>query len=430
MLSAAEVPNWAFKLLRRDLEAGPQDIAALARFPGSTWLAFLLLHQGITFSALRLVFNSGGISRVAGTVAATAAFAAGAVLVAFVRTGVATPVAGETGFAHVCEWPRRPVGPVVHNRPGPLPRVFLWGNGEWVSRTRAVHWAVRYQAVVRQYSADGAAPGVAAELAAQWGQALASSLPTPTWRQCGHARVVSVLVLLAYATWTLGSRPFRRPCDNVLMPVFLGIQAATSVVQAWAFYSYVVRSEACHELCSSAVRGLLVAASAVLLLKAVLTHAGTATLLLTGRRSHLQQLEWEETEHRERDQRAVRDQAAARACRGRRDRAPEDSPPPTRGCSLSRHDTAVSGLPLLSHEHSRGPSLLRSPLHPVPSGRGPGTGGRSRARYRLAPHLGTGIPTAGAQSSLSNSASREGSPPGRIGRSASSRYDTKSVCGL
>eukprot|EP01062_Namystynia_karyoxenos_P023162 TRINITY_DN18909_c0_g1_i1.p1 TRINITY_DN18909_c0_g1~~TRINITY_DN18909_c0_g1_i1.p1 ORF type:complete len:958 (+),score=99.68 TRINITY_DN18909_c0_g1_i1:290-2875(+) len=305
MVSAAEVPNWAYRLLRRDLDAGPQDVNALARFPGGTMLVFLLLHQGLAYAALRLVLTGGDApaGRVVGVVAVGATAAAGAVVVAVVRAGLSTPVAKGMGLAYVRDWPARPVGPVVHRRPGLPLRFLLWGDGEWVSRTRSTHWAVRYQSVARQYSAARAAPGVAAELVAQWGQALAAALPTDTWRQCGHARVVSMLVLLAHGAWTLGGRPYRRACDCVLAPVFLGLEAAASAAQAWTYYSYVVRSEVCTAPCESAVGGLLAAASAVLMLRTLLTHAGSGTLLLTGRRSHLQQLEWEETERWERGER-------------------------------------------------------------------------------------------------------------------------------
>eukprot|EP01062_Namystynia_karyoxenos_P015493 TRINITY_DN15619_c0_g2_i2.p2 TRINITY_DN15619_c0_g2~~TRINITY_DN15619_c0_g2_i2.p2 ORF type:complete len:442 (+),score=47.52 TRINITY_DN15619_c0_g2_i2:1877-3202(+) len=300
MLSAVEVPNWAYKLLRRDLEAGPQDIKALARFPGGAWLAVLLLHQGLTFAALRLALTGSIAFRAAGIAAAVGTAAVGAALVATVHTGLSAPTDWGLGHAYVRDWPRLPVGPVVRRRPNPLLRLLLWGNGEWVSRARATHWAVRYQSVARQFSKEGAAPGVAAELAAQWGQAVAAALPTETWRLCGHARVLSLMVFLAHATWLLGSRPFRRPCDCVLAPVFLVLEAAVSAVQAWTFYSYVLPGWTCHELCESAVHTLLAAASAVLLLRMLLTHAGTFTLLLTGSRSQLQLLEWHETERRER----------------------------------------------------------------------------------------------------------------------------------
>eukprot|EP01062_Namystynia_karyoxenos_P028973 TRINITY_DN21858_c0_g1_i10.p1 TRINITY_DN21858_c0_g1~~TRINITY_DN21858_c0_g1_i10.p1 ORF type:complete len:416 (+),score=41.23 TRINITY_DN21858_c0_g1_i10:1089-2336(+) len=300
MISAHEVPNWVYKLLRRDLDAGPQDVKAIARFPGGAWMVFLLLHQGTVFSSLRLAVNGPIIFRIAGIVATVASVAAGAVLVATVYTGLEAHTAGDTGFAYVRDWPAHPVGPVAHRRPGFPLRVLLWGGGEWVSRTRAAHWAVRYQSVVRQYGKGGAAPGVAADLAAQWGQALAAALPTDNWRLCGHARVVSLLALLSHAVWLLGSRPFRRPCDCLLAPAFLGLEAAASAVQAWAFYSFVIPAEACLETCRSAMGSLLAAASAILFLRVVLTHAGSATLLFTGRRTHLQLLEWQQTEARER----------------------------------------------------------------------------------------------------------------------------------
>eukprot|EP01062_Namystynia_karyoxenos_P011981 TRINITY_DN14298_c0_g1_i5.p6 TRINITY_DN14298_c0_g1~~TRINITY_DN14298_c0_g1_i5.p6 ORF type:complete len:142 (+),score=18.28 TRINITY_DN14298_c0_g1_i5:1999-2424(+) len=100
--------------------------------------------------------------------------------------------------------------------------------------------------------------------------------------------------------WLLGSRPFRRPCDCLLAPAFLGLEAAACAVQAWAFYSHVIPSTACLDACKSTVSGLLGAASAVMFLRVALMHAGAGTLILTGRRSQLQRLEWEETEARER----------------------------------------------------------------------------------------------------------------------------------
>eukprot|EP01062_Namystynia_karyoxenos_P046905 TRINITY_DN35282_c0_g1_i1.p1 TRINITY_DN35282_c0_g1~~TRINITY_DN35282_c0_g1_i1.p1 ORF type:complete len:545 (+),score=42.92 TRINITY_DN35282_c0_g1_i1:112-1635(+) len=142
MISAVEAPAWLYKVLRRDLDAGPQDIKALARFPGGVLMVFLVLHQGITFAALRLVFIDGGASSVIGIAAA----------------GLRALVGRDTGFALVRDWPRYPVGPVIHRRPGPLFRVLLWGPGEWVSRTRLVHWAVRYLSVRRL----GGQPGHAA----------------------------------------------------------------------------------------------------------------------------------------------------------------------------------------------------------------------------------------------------------------------------
>eukprot|EP01062_Namystynia_karyoxenos_P041516 TRINITY_DN30258_c0_g1_i1.p1 TRINITY_DN30258_c0_g1~~TRINITY_DN30258_c0_g1_i1.p1 ORF type:complete len:551 (+),score=10.92 TRINITY_DN30258_c0_g1_i1:66-1655(+) len=161
MLSMHEVPSWAYRLLRRDLEAGPQDIKALARFPGGTVLVALVLHQGVSYSGLRLAMGGAegsALARVVGITAVVLTAAFGAALVAVVHTGLSAPVANELGFAHVRDWPLRPVGAVVRPRPSLLPRLLLWGHGEWVSRTRACHWAVRYQAVVRQYSTRGGPP--------------------------------------------------------------------------------------------------------------------------------------------------------------------------------------------------------------------------------------------------------------------------------
>eukprot|EP01062_Namystynia_karyoxenos_P017383 TRINITY_DN16388_c0_g1_i2.p1 TRINITY_DN16388_c0_g1~~TRINITY_DN16388_c0_g1_i2.p1 ORF type:complete len:436 (+),score=42.97 TRINITY_DN16388_c0_g1_i2:453-1760(+) len=350
MVSQATVPGWAYKLLRRDLEAGPQDVKALARYPGGTLLAFLTLHQGLAFSSLRLAINGGGgssvASRVAGVAAAAVLALGGAALVAVVHAASRALTAGELGYAYVRNWPVAPVGNVVHRRPGLLPRLLLWGNGDWVSRTRTNHWAVRYQSVVRQFSTGAAAPGVAAELATQWGQALVAALPTPTWRHCGHARVVALLTLLAHAAWLLGGRPFRKPCDCLLVPLLLGLQAAASAVQAWGFYSYVISSEVCGSTCELAVPCLLSAASAVLLLRVALTHAGTATLLVTGRRSQMQRLEWQEHDSGKRAPSAKRDSSSdSTVCH------PLASPHRRR---RSHTEAAATGLPLLQHAAAAG----------------------------------------------------------------------------
>eukprot|EP01062_Namystynia_karyoxenos_P005322 TRINITY_DN11880_c0_g1_i1.p1 TRINITY_DN11880_c0_g1~~TRINITY_DN11880_c0_g1_i1.p1 ORF type:complete len:833 (+),score=78.60 TRINITY_DN11880_c0_g1_i1:79-2499(+) len=393
MLSADEVPGWAYKLLRRDLEAGPQDIKALVRFPGGTLLAFLVLHQGVAYSALRLAFHTAPldtarlndvVSGVVGIAAALLLMAAGATLVGVVHTGLNATVAEGTGFAHVRDWPDRPVGAVLHRRPGFLTRLLLWGNGEWVSRTREMHWAVRYQSVVRQYSTRGAAPGLAAELTAQWGQALAAALPNTTWRQCGHARVASLLVLLAHMTWLLGSRPFRRNCDWVLAPIFLGLEAAVSAVQAWTFYSYLMRSERCRAVCESAVGGMLAAASAVMLLRLLLMHAGTATLLLSGRRSQLQRLEWDDTDRRARgapvsSTSLIAPPAGGKAQRPQRHLGPSASP----GQSLLPLPSFSSGAEAQGLPQRAGPLLHSVP--PRSAGAAAAPGGRpSSTTHRAA----------------------------------------------
>eukprot|EP00756_Hemistasia_phaeocysticola_P060310 Hpha_TRINITY_DN3926_c0_g1::TRINITY_DN3926_c0_g1_i1::g.18021::m.18021 len=285
-LADDELPK-SFFWWRRDLEAGPQDLRGLLRYPGTTWQFYLVLHQGSCFAALKLITGQRSMGLVVtGGITTAGLVGVSCALLKMLRVGV--------NAAFVKEWPVYPVGPVKEGRPNVCVTTLLWGKGEWVSKTRENHWGVAWQSVARTYRTDAVWHGVCALLTMQWTLALASAFPMHTQVACGHQRSATGLSLLAYSMWTLGRMPFRIPADNYFAAVAGVLQAFGVFSIAAQYYSFVEVREnrICGDTCESFAFTFLTLGVYAILARVIFNQAGTIALIVSGRRSRLQHLQW------------------------------------------------------------------------------------------------------------------------------------------
>eukprot|EP00756_Hemistasia_phaeocysticola_P063737 Hpha_TRINITY_DN720_c0_g2::TRINITY_DN720_c0_g2_i1::g.28926::m.28926 len=134
-------------------------------------------------------------------------------------------------------------------------------------------------------------------------------MPNESWADCGHARLVAALTLLASALWTAARHPFRKPFDNVLVTVVQLLQAGGTFAMGAHYYSFIELAEGryCGGGCRSVSEALLKVGVAMMTVRAAFQAFGTAGLLISGRRTHLQLLEWDEDGARRRPKKAVKE---------------------------------------------------------------------------------------------------------------------------
>eukprot|EP01062_Namystynia_karyoxenos_P042452 TRINITY_DN3103_c1_g4_i1.p1 TRINITY_DN3103_c1_g4~~TRINITY_DN3103_c1_g4_i1.p1 ORF type:complete len:714 (+),score=177.56 TRINITY_DN3103_c1_g4_i1:80-2143(+) len=335
------LPPWGQRLLPLLRGSGVLDPAALTRYPGTAVWVLLVLYQGCAFSALRIACTSSGGRQICGIIAATVLVAAPAVVSLQLRDGVGN------GLARVRDWdsrlhgikseaelrePAEPGGPP--RRPWDkerLRRVLLcglFGSGEWVSRRREPHWALRWW-VCRDYKASGASHGLAAQFAAMWLLGLSFAPRTPTWLHCAHVRVAAAGVHLGLLSYLAGALPLRVPREALLTAAQLIMQTAALLVIAVGMYREADRLEPDpttstlspagnttrsptealepYDVADPVAHGLLHTACGLLLARLLGGLAADAWLAVKGFRSDLQIKEWAEA-----DAEAAEKDAAAR----------------------------------------------------------------------------------------------------------------------
>eukprot|EP01062_Namystynia_karyoxenos_P038331 TRINITY_DN2780_c0_g2_i1.p1 TRINITY_DN2780_c0_g2~~TRINITY_DN2780_c0_g2_i1.p1 ORF type:complete len:1560 (+),score=182.07 TRINITY_DN2780_c0_g2_i1:685-4680(+) len=269
------------------------DIAGLVRHPNNILLVSIFVYQGAALSSLRLAASSRDLSvglRVIGAVSAAVLLGVTVWLHRIMSSGLQVKSRSDTPGLRA---PRARVRPWDDPVP-PLwvQRVFVSERGDWVSRTRQNHWINRWQSGVRHFKQEAAHWGLAVEILSMWFLALAQAWSTPTYRACGHVRLMSALVHISQMLLYIWKRPYRCHRDNFFQIARLVLLASALLSLAVGFYS--ATDEGAASAAGSATVFLNAAIVAVLA-KVVIHMISEVMLFFKGWRAKSQLKEWEES---------------------------------------------------------------------------------------------------------------------------------------
>eukprot|EP01062_Namystynia_karyoxenos_P080277 TRINITY_DN8615_c1_g1_i4.p1 TRINITY_DN8615_c1_g1~~TRINITY_DN8615_c1_g1_i4.p1 ORF type:complete len:1125 (+),score=175.97 TRINITY_DN8615_c1_g1_i4:77-3376(+) len=289
------------------------DIAAVVRHPNTILVVVLFLYQGASFASLRLLIAHQDESgdevptwqRVAGGVFAFALAVLPYWIYRMVRRGITPmerddlPGMGPQVRARVREWddPKPPRW---------LQWVLLSEHGDWVSCFRRKHWINSWDAAVRHFEGDYAAPGIAVDMWAMWCLSFTNAFPTRSSRACGHVRLAAAAVHMFQLLFCGILRPYRCVRDDIARSLTLFLLASALVLLAVGFYRAADEEhQTVHDsdavmytagVLQEPAEIIMQCATAVVLLQVLLRVAAEVLLLFKGWRANSQTLEWAERE--------------------------------------------------------------------------------------------------------------------------------------
>ena len=249
--------------LRRYAEDG--DLRGLVRFPSTSLFLFQALYQGVALSSLLLLQDGEAtrIEQLVGILALLTCLIGPGLVFRCIRRGVPSKATFQTDD---------------HIRSSAL--VWMIGAGEWVSRVRGNLWVCRYGSIMRTYRQKWAGYSFA-ESYAMLALAVATAMPARTHVECGHIRVAQGAMILLLIVGAILCRPHARARDNIFRVMIDTLQLAALATQAGGLYSNGHPED-------DVTNGLLLAATALLLVKVVLDIGSEVYILVTKRRERLQ----------------------------------------------------------------------------------------------------------------------------------------------
>eukprot|EP01059_Diplonema_ambulator_P001992 TRINITY_DN11636_c1_g1_i1.p1 TRINITY_DN11636_c1_g1~~TRINITY_DN11636_c1_g1_i1.p1 ORF type:complete len:499 (+),score=104.68 TRINITY_DN11636_c1_g1_i1:199-1695(+) len=261
------------------------DAQGLLRFPSVALFVLLFLYQGTVYSSMRLVVYGATFQlRMAGVACTVPLILIPPVVAHVIKTSVP-----RLGYYRRLEHPPKP----ICGLPSRYVQVII-GAGEWVSARRDNKFVARYQTMMRSFKQDWSW-FVLVDFAAMWLLACATMAKTPTWRDCGHVKMVSSLVCLISMGVKAYARPFARHRDNLLDPPRLFLQALALIFMAAGFYS----GSPSH--IGFKVAPVIIMMTIVMLLFKVFLDLCTEVVVFR-RRARLQKITFEETENNLKDE--------------------------------------------------------------------------------------------------------------------------------
>eukprot|EP00754_Rhynchopus_humris_P033450 Rhum_TRINITY_DN15468_c5_g4::Rhum_TRINITY_DN15468_c5_g4_i11::g.159112::m.159112 len=250
--------------LRRYAEDG--DMRGLMRFPSTSLFFFQALYQGVALSSLLLLQDGDAtrIEQLIGILALLTCLIGPGLVFRCIRRGV----------------PSKAIFQIDDNiRSSAL--VWMIGAGEWVSRVRGNLWVCRYGSIMRTYRQKWAGYSFA-ESYAMLALAVATAMPARTQVECGHIRVAQGAMLLLLIIGAVLCRPHARARDNIFRVLIDALQLGALATQAVGLY--LNKGDQQGDL----TNGLLLAATALLLVKVVLDVGSEVYILVTKRRERVQ----------------------------------------------------------------------------------------------------------------------------------------------
>eukprot|EP01062_Namystynia_karyoxenos_P080279 TRINITY_DN8615_c1_g1_i9.p1 TRINITY_DN8615_c1_g1~~TRINITY_DN8615_c1_g1_i9.p1 ORF type:complete len:1287 (+),score=162.38 TRINITY_DN8615_c1_g1_i9:77-3862(+) len=313
ILGKDEIHNSCLKHIPVVNESEAIDIAAVVRHPNTILVVVLFLYQGASFASLRLLIAHQDESgeevptweRIAGGIFAAALAVFPYWIYRMVRRGITPmerddlPGMGPQVRARVREWddPKPPRW---------LQWVLLSEHGDWVSCFRRKHWINSWDAAVRHFEGDYAAPGIAVDMWAMWCLSFTNAFPTRSSRACGHVRLAAAAVHMFQLLFCGMLRPYRCVRDDIARSLTLLLLASALVLLAVGFYRAADdEQETWHDgdtvlytagVLQEPAEIIMQCATAVVLLQALLRIAAEVLLLVKGWRANSQTLEWAERE--------------------------------------------------------------------------------------------------------------------------------------
>eukprot|EP01062_Namystynia_karyoxenos_P004759 TRINITY_DN11687_c1_g1_i1.p1 TRINITY_DN11687_c1_g1~~TRINITY_DN11687_c1_g1_i1.p1 ORF type:complete len:1164 (+),score=203.74 TRINITY_DN11687_c1_g1_i1:58-3549(+) len=263
------------------------DIKGVARHPNVIISAVIVVYQGASFSALRLLIGEGAAvwHRMVGCIAAAATL----LFPFWLRRRV---VGGVRPTVLPSDPPDAVRYPLARLRPWELPRppvvvqyLLLSELGDWVSTRRERHWALSWQTAVRQYAPNRAAGAVTVQFLSMWALGLANAPSTPTLQACGHVRLGAAGAVLAPLLWSVVRCPYRSARDAAVHVCLYAALFAGLLVLGVEFYQDDHRG-------SATVITILDAACYLALSRVAVIISSEALLLVWAWRDNTQDAEW------------------------------------------------------------------------------------------------------------------------------------------
>ena len=163
---------------------------------------------------------------------------------------------------------------------------ILCGPGEWVSHYRKQHWVKRYAAVLLPFKQ--AIPWFSFWQFCQYLALCAvNAIRTENYVQCGHVKVAAALLFLGMLALLLITKPYTRPRDMAMLPLYMVVMATGLVFEAVSYYTYDPTG-----VLFDVATGFFVAALIILLIKMVLDLLTAVFIICSKRRERLQQEWW------------------------------------------------------------------------------------------------------------------------------------------
>ena len=197
------------------------DTLGLCRFPSAPLFVFQFFLQGTSLGAMVLILEAP--SPEAFVLGASALLFCVAVPVVLLYR-IAKDVPGKAYYTQ---------DPAVDNR---YWMCLLIGPGEWVSRSRAEHWAYRYSVVIRPFTQGWACFSVV-EMSASLAIAAAAATRTTSMIGCGHKKMFIGTIFLVLLAAEMVTLPRSRVRDNYLSGCSLALQIIGMTFMASGYYN-------------------------------------------------------------------------------------------------------------------------------------------------------------------------------------------------
>ncbi|KAJ9436529.1 hypothetical protein DIPPA_16870 [Diplonema papillatum] len=254
----------------------PADLRGFVRFPSMTLFIVIWLYQGAALSSIILILHAPS----------TGSWLLGVgvgVLCVILPMWVFHRVVDGTRWRKMARYryDRQPIHPWLE---------CVIGPGEWVSTSPEKLWVWRYSAIVLTYRQETAWWALLEFLAA-FTLAAITAVPTSDHVQCGHIKLTCALVFCVLLFLEVRFSPHVRWRDNCIDPLTLLSTAGSMFFAAVALYA-----DNPEHWTGLATRILILMATGLIILKALLDLATEGYLLFNGRRERLQKEEWGQTE--------------------------------------------------------------------------------------------------------------------------------------
>eukprot|EP01062_Namystynia_karyoxenos_P025370 TRINITY_DN1997_c0_g1_i1.p1 TRINITY_DN1997_c0_g1~~TRINITY_DN1997_c0_g1_i1.p1 ORF type:complete len:1098 (+),score=233.36 TRINITY_DN1997_c0_g1_i1:107-3295(+) len=253
--------------LLRCCKIEPVRVSALLKQPGGTFALGMLLFQGTTYSAARLLLHTDELDAVAAAV--------GVFGLVFVMLGI--PIAFFWGvIRHLdtkCHYEEEANRSAL--------RTFFIGPGEWVNKG-PTQWYQRYGSTVKQYKPPHAGKAILAQLAETALLSMLMAVHKDSSADCWPFYLLYALLFLIHGLWVYWARPYSRPRDLVYEVTVTCVLVVAQVSKSLGYKNEDVGLKRFSDL-------LLMVATGVLGVKCILDLITTGYLFWTKRRDHLQE---------------------------------------------------------------------------------------------------------------------------------------------
>ena len=262
------------KCLPKSVTEGVLDTQGLLRMPSNNIFLFLVLYQGTSLAALRMVVASSQPFYIpVGAAGILLCVVAPVLIHRKVRDAVPSLARYRLDDRRRRGWVR-----------------FLIGGGEWVSMREECWWSLRYTCAMRSYK-QRYAWWLSVETAMMFLLSVASSVARSTLGICCGMELAVTLLLASGALAVVIVRPHHRARDNVLSTL---IYLAQTLSAAFVAVAYCGGGAATTSWMFRVSDASLSAATAMIVLRAVLEIGSEVYVLASGRRDRLQAMEFAE----------------------------------------------------------------------------------------------------------------------------------------